>query len=44
MVSSDDYIYAIAIMLGILILIYPTLVAYIVGLALVIYGVLKIIK
>lgn len=43
-ITSDDYKYAIAIMIGILILIYPALVAYIVGLGLIIYGVLEIIK
>ncbi|PWL08649.1 DUF3096 domain-containing protein [Methanosphaera cuniculi] len=44
MITTDDYKYAIAIMGGILILIYPDLVAYIVGLGLIIYGVLKIIE
>lgn len=42
--DSNQIFYVLAIIVGILILIYPALVAYIIGLFLVLYGVLKIIK
>ena len=41
---TNQIIYIMAVILGILIIVYPNLVAYIVGLFLIIYGVLQIIK
>ena len=42
--NTNDIYYVGAIIAGILILVYPALVAYIVGLFLIIYGVLMVIK
>ena len=42
--KTNEIIYILAIILGIIILIYPNLVAYIVGLFLIAYGVLQLIK
>jgi len=41
---TNQIIYIMAVILGILILVYPNLVSYIVGLFLIIYGVLQIVK
>lgn len=41
---TNQIIYIMAVILGILILVFPNLVSYIVGLFLIIYGVLQIIK
>lgn len=42
--DTNDIYYVGAIIAGILILVYPALVAYIVGLFLIIYGVLMVIR
>ncbi|RAP50200.1 MAG: hypothetical protein BZ136_01915 [Methanosphaera sp. rholeuAM74] len=42
--KTNEILYVMAIVLGILIFIYPNLVAYIVALFLVVYGVLMLIK
>ena len=42
--NINQYLYVLCIITGFLILIYPTLVAYIIGLFLIIYGVLEVIK
>ena len=43
-IDSTQCLYVLCIIAGILILIYPALVAYIIGLFLIIYGVLQVIK
>lgn len=43
-IDSTQCLYVLYIIAGILILIYPALVAYIIGLFLIIYGVLQVIK
>ena len=42
--EKEDIYYVIAIIVGILVIIYPNLVAYILGLFLIFYGALMIIK
>lgn len=42
--NNNQYLYVLCIITGFLILIYPTLVAYIIALFLIVYGVLEIIK
>ncbi len=42
--EKEDVYYVAAIIVGILIIIYPALVAYILGLVLIFYGALMIIK
>lgn len=42
--EKEDVYYVIAIIVGILVIIYPNLVAYILGLFLIFYGALMIIK
>lgn len=42
--STPQLMGIIAILVGILIIIYPTLVAYIIGIALIAYGILEVIK
>ena len=42
--EKDDIYYVAAIIVGILVIIYPNLVAYILGLFLIFYGALMIIK
>ena len=42
--DTNDIYYVGAIIAGILILVYPTLVAYIIGLFLIVYGALMVIK
>lgn len=42
--NINQYLYVLCIITGFLILIYPALVAYIIGLFLIIYGVLEVIK
>ncbi|WP_414469360.1 hypothetical protein [Methanobacterium sp. ACI-7] len=42
--STPQLMGIIAILVGILIIIYPALVAYIIGIALIAYGILEVIK
>ncbi|HIJ15825.1 MAG TPA: hypothetical protein HA277_05415 [Methanosphaera sp.] len=42
--EKEDVYYVIAIVVGILVIVYPNLVAYILGLFLIFYGALMIIK
>ena len=42
--KRDDIYYVAASVVGILIIVYPALVAYILGLVLIIYGALMVIK
>lgn len=42
--DKNDIFYVAAIVVGILIIVYPALVAYILGLVLIIYGALMVIK
>ena len=42
--EKNEIYYVMAIIVGILIIIYPNLISYILGLALIIYGALMIIK
>lgn len=42
--EKEDIYYVGAIVVGILIIVYPALVAYILGLGLIIYGALMVIK
>ena len=42
--EKEDIYYVAAIIVGILIIVYPNLVAYILGLGLIIYGALMVIK
>ncbi|MDD6535009.1 MAG: hypothetical protein SOZ23_01445 [Methanosphaera sp.] len=44
MTNLERYGYTILVILGLLILIYPNLAAYIIGLILIAYGVLELIK
>ncbi len=42
--DKEDIYYVAAIVVGILVIVYPNLVAYILGLVLIIYGALMVIK
>ena len=42
--DKDDIYYVAAIIVGILVIVYPNLVAYILGLFLIFYGALMVIK
>ncbi len=42
--EKEDIYYVVAIIVGILVIVYPNLVAYILGLFLIFYGALMVIK